>query len=60
MDKAQPLNISMQVRSLDVKKDIFQPRNYNKELFGQKYHILVQLVQLCILLIILDQILHFQ
>ena len=36
MDKTHPLNIPMQVRSLDVKKDIFRPRNDNEELFGPK------------------------
>ena len=36
MDKAHPLNISMQVLSLDVKKDIFRPRDDNEELLGPK------------------------
>ena len=34
MDKAHLLNISMQIRSLDVKKDIFQPWNDNEELLS--------------------------
>ncbi|KAL0544444.1 hypothetical protein IC582_019559 [Cucumis melo] len=34
MDKTHPLNIPMQVRSLDVKKDIFRPRDGNEELLG--------------------------
>ncbi|KAL0551378.1 hypothetical protein IC582_010464 [Cucumis melo] len=34
MDKAHPLNIQMVVRSLDVKKDIFRPREDNEELLG--------------------------
>jgi len=34
MDKAYPLNIPMVVRSLDVKKDIFRPREDNEELLG--------------------------
>ncbi|KAL4031307.1 hypothetical protein IC575_009583 [Cucumis melo] len=34
MDKAHPLNIPMVVRSLDVKKDIFRPREDNEELLG--------------------------
>ena len=34
MDKVRPLNISMQVRSLDVKIYIFRPRDDNKELLG--------------------------
>ena len=36
MDKPHPLNIQMVVRSLDVKKDIFRPREDNEELFGPK------------------------
>ncbi|KAL0560271.1 hypothetical protein IC582_000671 [Cucumis melo] len=34
MDKAHLLNIPMQVRSLDVKKDIFRPRDDNEELLS--------------------------
>ena len=34
MDKTHPLNIPMEVRSLDVKKDIFRPRDNNEELLG--------------------------
>ena len=34
MDKVHPLNILMQVRSLDLKKDIFRPLYNNEELFG--------------------------
>ena len=34
MDKPHPLNIQMVVRSLDVKKDIFRPREDNEELLG--------------------------
>ena len=34
MDKAHSLNILMVVRSLDVKKYIFQPREDNEELLG--------------------------
>ncbi|KAL4016718.1 hypothetical protein IC575_024375 [Cucumis melo] len=34
MDKAHPLNIPMVVRSLDVKKEIFRPREDNEELLG--------------------------
>ena len=36
IDKAHPLNIQMQVRSLDVKKDIFRPRDDNEELLSPK------------------------
>ena len=36
MDKSHPLNIPMQVRSLDLKKDIFRPRDDNEELFVPK------------------------
>ena len=34
MDKAQPLNILMQVRLLDMKKDVFWPWDDDEELFG--------------------------
>ena len=34
MNKAHPLNTPMVVRSLDVKKDIFRPREDNEELLG--------------------------
>ena len=60
MDKTHPLNIPMQVRSLDVKKEYFDLKMIMKNSLVRKYHILVQLVHLCILLIIQDQILHFQ
>ena len=36
MEKTHPLNISMQVCSQDVKKDIFVVRDNNKELFRPK------------------------
>ena len=36
MDKAHPLNISMVVRSLDVKRDIFRPQEDNEELLGSE------------------------
>ena len=55
MDKAHPLSLPMIVRSLDVKKDPFHPCNY----LVLKYHILVPLVHLCILLTVLVQILLF-
>ena len=59
MDKAHPLSSPMVVRSLDVKNDPFvlvkRVRNY----LVLKYHILVSLVHLCILLIVQDQILLF-
>ena len=34
MDKTHPLNIPMQVCTLDVKKDLFWPRDDNEELLG--------------------------
>ncbi|KAL0551256.1 hypothetical protein IC582_010342 [Cucumis melo] len=36
MDKAHPLNIPMVIRSLDVKNDIFRPRENNEKLLGPK------------------------
>ena len=59
MDKAHLISSPMVVRLLDVKKTHFvfvkRVRNY----FVLKYHILVPLVHLCILLIVQDQILLF-
>ena len=50
MDKTHPLNIPMQVHSLDVKKDIFRLQDDNDEFLGLEVpYILVQLVHLCIL-----------
>ncbi|KAL0549877.1 hypothetical protein IC582_014367 [Cucumis melo] len=34
MEKAHPLNIPIVVRSLDIKRDIFRPREDNEELLG--------------------------
>ena len=59
MDKAHPLSSPMIVRSLDVKKDPFHPCENGEKLLGLKYHILVPLVHLCILLTVLGQILLF-
>ena len=59
MDKAHPLSSPMVVRSLDVKNDPFRPCEMGEELLVLKYHILVPLAHLCILLIVQDQILLF-
>ena len=59
MDKAHPLSSPMVVRSLDVEKDSFRPCKRVRNYLVLKYHILVPLVHLCILLIIHDQILIF-
>jgi len=34
MDKTNPLSTPMVVRSLNVKNDLFRPREYNKKIFG--------------------------
>ena len=44
MDKSHPLSSPLVVRSLEVTKDSFQPKEENEELLDLKYHILVQLV----------------
>ena len=59
MDKAHPLSSSMVVRSLDVKNDSFRPCEKGEKFLVLKYHILVPLVHLCILLIVQYQILLF-
>ena len=59
MDKTHPLSSPMVVRSLNVKKDPFHHCKKGEELLVLKYHILVLLVHLCILLIVHDQILLF-
>ena len=59
MDKAHPLSSPMIVHSLDVKKDPFRLCENGENYLVSKYHILVPLVHLCILLTVLDQILLF-
>ena len=36
MDKSYPLSSPMVVRSLEVTKDLFRPKEENEELFGPK------------------------
>ncbi|XP_074346840.1 secreted RxLR effector protein 161-like [Apium graveolens] len=43
MDKAHPLTTPMVVRSLEVEKDHFRPKNKMKRLLDLKFHISVQL-----------------
>ena len=38
MDKINPLSTSMVVRSLNVEKDLFRPREDNEEVLGPEYH----------------------
>ena len=59
MDKAHLLSSPMVVRSLDVKNDSFCPCEKGEELLSLKYHNLVLLVHLCILLTVLAQIFIF-
>ena len=49
----------MKVHSLDVKKDIFQPRDDNEELIGPEVPYLSTIGALIYLAINIDQILHF-
>ena len=44
MDKSHPINSFMVVRSLEVNKDPFRPKEENEELLGPGYHISVQSV----------------
>jgi hypothetical protein len=44
MEKAHPLSTPMVVRSLDVKKNHFCPREDDEKFLVLKYHILVQLM----------------
>jgi hypothetical protein len=44
MDNAHSLSTPIVVRSFDVHKDHFHPREDDEETLGPKYHILVQLV----------------
>ena len=53
MDKVHPLSSPMVVRSFDVKKDPSRPYEMVKNYLVLKYHILVPLVPLCILLTVL-------
>ena len=59
MDKEHPLSSTMIVRPLDVKKTHFVLVKMVKNYLVLKYHILVSLVHLCILLTVLGQILLF-
>ena len=56
MDKANPLSTPMVVKSLNVKKDQFRPREDNEEVLSSEVSYLSELVLLCIWLIIPDQI----
>ena len=44
MDKPHSVNFLMIVRSLEVNKDSFRPKEENEELLGPGYHISVQSV----------------
>ena len=50
MDKAHTLSFPIVVCSLDVKNDPFRPCENGENYLVLKYHILVSLVHLCILL----------
>ena len=59
MDKTHPLSSPMVVRSLDMKRTHFVIVKMVKNYLVMKYHILVSLVNLCMLLHVLAQILFF-
>ena len=59
MDKAHSLSFPMVVYSLDVKNEPFRPYEKVKNYLVLKYHILVSLMHLYILLTVLAQILCF-
>jgi hypothetical protein len=60
MDKSYTSKTSMVVRSLDVEKDPFRPREDGEEILVVSSHIKVPLVRLCILLIVPGRILLLQ
>ena len=62
MDKSYPAKTSMVVRSLDIEKDPFRPRKEGEDILHWvlKFHILLPLEHLCILLIAPGRILHSQ
>ena len=62
MDKSYPAKTPMVVRSLDIEKDPFRPRKEGEEILHWvlKFHILLPLEHLCILLIAPGRILHSQ
>ena len=60
MDKSYPSKIPMVVRSIDMEKDPFRPREEGKEILGSVYHISVLLVHSCILQIVPVQTLLLQ
>ena len=53
MDKAHLLSFQMVFYSLDVKNDPFRHCEKGEKLLDLKYHVLVSLVHLCILLTLL-------
>ena len=58
MDKSFPLSTPIMVRSLDIKKDPFRPKEYNKELLGPEVLYLSVIGHSYILQIALCLILH--
>ena len=56
MDKVNHLSTPMVVRSLNLKKNPFRPRENNEELLGPEVSYLSAIGTLCILLIVPDHI----
>ena len=60
IDKSYHNKILMVVRSLEIEKDPFRPRDFGEKILGPRFHILVSLEHLCILQIALGLISHLQ
>jgi hypothetical protein len=60
MDKSYRNKIPMVVRSLEIEKDPFRPRDIGENMLGSRFHILVSLEHLCILQIAQGLISHLQ
>ena len=60
MDKSYHNKTPMVVRSLEIEKDPFRPRDIEEKILGSRFHILVLLEHLCILQIAPGLISHLQ
>ena len=60
IDKSYHNKIPMVVRSLEIEKDPFRPRDIGEKILGPRFHILVSLEHLCILQIAPGLISHLQ
>jgi hypothetical protein len=60
IDKSYHNKIPMVVRSLEIEKDPFRPRDFGEKILGSRFHIIVSLEHLCILQIAQGLISHLQ